>query len=159
MATRAKSGVQHAALFNVGLGRRELKSRRRNWLNHSLVRRQRGGAAKRERQKFSWRNLSFAGGSIAQHLRSAPSGEYGDVLLAIHFVGHRWRHDPDSRVEFPQQLAIGRLIGTQLSIGAPLKNEAAGGGESSPAAWIREIDMPSFALGCGIPSDEPPTWF
>src|ERR1019366_8045274 len=108
MAACTKGGEQNTALFDLGPGSRQLESRHRNRWNHALVMRERCRPSKRERQKFSWSNLSFAGGPIAEHLGSAPSGEYRDVLGTVHLVRHRWRHDPDFRVETPKQFAIGR---------------------------------------------------
>src|SRR5438132_2412768 len=104
-----------------------MERRHRNWLRYVLVRGEGGRAAKRERQELSGRDLSFAGSSIAQHLGSAPSGEYRKVLRAVDLICNRWRHDSDSCVEFPQQLAIGGTISLQLSVGSSLKNEVAGG--------------------------------
>src|SRR5258705_4013932 len=75
------------------------------------------------------------------------SRAYDDILLAVDHVGGGRRVDAGSGAETPQFLAVGRIIGGELSVAFARENEAACGGENASDHRFWRLDLPFDLAG------------
>src|SRR5258705_12318330 len=75
------------------------------------------------------------------------SRAYDDILLAVDHVGGGRRVDAGSGAETPQFLAVGRIIGGELSVAFARENEAACGGENAADHRFWRLDLPFDLAG------------
>src|SRR5260370_31698647 len=72
---------------------------------------------------------------------------YDDIVLAVDHVGGGRRVDAGSGAETPQVLAVGRIIGGELSVAFARENEAACGGENAADHRFWRLDLPFDLAG------------
>src|SRR5260370_18211456 len=72
---------------------------------------------------------------------------YEDILTAVDHVGGGRRVDAGSGAETPQFLAVGRIIGGELSVAFARENEAACGGENAADHRFWRLDLPFDLAG------------
>src|SRR5260221_13540258 len=75
------------------------------------------------------------------------SRAYDDILLAVDHVGGGRRVDAGSGAETPQFLAVGRIIGGELSVAFARENEAACGCENAAHHRFWRLDLPFDLAG------------
>src|ERR1700732_684990 len=73
---------------------------------------------------------------------SVAAGAAHDILLAAHRVGGGWRIDPRAGAETPQFLAVGRVVGRELTITFTGENKTACGGQNAADHRPRRLPLP-----------------
>src|SRR3990167_1714075 len=82
-----------------------------------------------------------------QRYRTAPAGEYGDILLAVHFPGNRGAEHAGTGLELPDLVAGLGIEGLQEALGRSGEYQVALGGHHPAPQWREVLVTPDFLTG------------
>ena len=90
------------------------------------------------------------------HSPAAVAGDDGDVLHAVHRVGHGRRHHGTAERDRGQFLAAVGRVGVEVAVGVALEHEAAGGGEHPAIEARRSRRLPQHPMLGDAPGTQEP---
>ncbi len=119
-------------------------------------RRQRGLAVEFEGQHAADIRQAFCLHIFTEYQResAAPAHIYGNILLAVDFVGNRRRDHAGLGGEVPEFFTGVSAIGNQLAICGALEYQVSCGAQGAAVPWAVVLNMPGFLLFHRVPGQQ-----